>query len=313
MTPEFDPAVITYEVAVKEDTWAVDIIPKPADPLATVQVLEGSREMGDYNNNYALALKDGANTVTVRVTSPDGSRTQDYTVTIYRGQKDKLKNLTPLTADDLGEEIFKDESVNPIIISVVEYPRIQSDVFQALKDATVDDPDKTIVLQGNDFSLTFRGADLDTIIPSREIYDFSMSFSSPDADKINALVKGHAGNEDIDGEVVMVYFDYHGDLPGTATLHLTLGGKYASQPLYWHYYNRERDRIDFYGTVRSNSQGTFAVRIDHFSTYLVSRNHMIAGAEDRSGSISLSVTGVGANGKVNPQTGSRKAAPGENP
>ena len=65
--------------------------------------------------------------------------------------------------------------------------------------------------------------------------------------------------------------------------------------------------------MRSNSQGTFAVRIDHFSTYLVSRNHMIAGAEDRSGSISLSVTGVGANGKVNPQTGSRKAAPGENP
>lgn len=313
MTPEFEAAVISYEVAVKEDTWSVDIIPKPADPLATVQVLEGSREMGDYNNNYALALKDGANKVTVKVTSPDGTRTNEYNVTIYRGQEDKLKNLTPLTAEDLGEEIFKDESVNPIIISVVEYPRIHSDVFQALKDATVDDPDKTIVLQGNDFSLTFRGADLDTIIPAREIYDFSMSFSSPDADKINALVSGRKGNSDIDGEVVMVYFDYHGDLPGTATLHLTLGGKYASQPLYWHYYNRERDRIDFYGTVQSNSQGSFAVRIDHFSTYLVSRYHMIAGAEDRSGSISLSVTGVGVNGKVNPQTGIRHDAPGEKP
>ncbi len=313
MTPEFEAAVTSYEVAVKEDTWSVDIIPKPADPLATFKVLEGSREMGDYNGNYALALKDGANTVTVRVTSPDGTRTKDYTVTIYRNQEDKLKNLTPLTAEDLGEEIFKDESVNPIIISVVEYPRIHSDVFQALKDATVDDPDKTIVLQGNDFSLTFRGADLDTIIPAREIYDFSMSFTSPDADKINALIGGREGNDDIDGEVVMVYFDYHGDLPGTATLHLTLGGKYASQPLFWHYYNRERDRIDYYGTVRSNSQGTFAVRIDHFSTYLVSRKHMIAGAEDRSGSISLSVTGVGVNGKVNPQTGIRNGAPGEDP
>lgn len=313
MTPEFEAAVINYEVAVKEDTWSVDIIPKTADPLATFKVLEGSREMGDYNGNYALALKDGANTVTVQVTSPDGTRTKEYKVTIYRNQEDKLKNLTPLTAEDLGEEIFKDESVNPIIISVVEYPRIHSDVFQALKDATADDPDKTIVLQGNDFSLTFRGADLDTIIPAREIYDFSMSFTSPDADKIDALISGHEGNEDIEDEVVKVYFDYHGDLPGTATLHLTLGGKYASQPLYWHYYNRERDRIDYYGTVQANSQGTFAVRIDHFSTYLVSRNHMIAGAEDRSGSVSLSVTGVGVNGKVNPQTGIRHDAPGEEP
>lgn len=302
MTPEFEPAVITYEVAVKEDTYAVDVIPTPADPLATVRVLDGSREMGDYNNNYALALKDGANTVTVEVTSPDGTQVKKYTATIYRNEEDQLKNLTPLTAEDLGEEIFADQSVNPIIISVVEYPRIHSDVFQALKDATVNDPDKTIVLQGNDFSLTFRGSDLDTVIPTREIYDFSMSFSSPDSDRINALINADAGNADITNDVVQVYFDYHGDLPGSATLNIALGNRYGSQPIYWHYYNRDRDRIDYYGTVRSNAQGAIAVRIDHFSTYLASRNHRIAGSEDHSGVVSLSVSSLGAGGKLNPQT-----------
>lgn len=302
MTPEFEPAVINYEVAVKEDTYSVDVIPTPADPLATVRVLDGSREMGDYNNNYALALKDGANTVVVEVTSPDGTQVKQYTATIYRNEEDQLKNLTPLTAEDLGEEIFKDQSVNPIIISVVEYPRIHSDVFQALKDATVEDPDKTIVLQGNDFSLTFRGSDLDTVIPTREIYDFSMSFSSPDEDRISALINADAGNADLTNDVVRVYFDYHGDLPGTATLNVALGNRYGSQPIYWHYFNRDRDRIDYYGTVRSNAQGTIAVRIDHFSTYLASRNHRIAGSEDHSGGISLSVSSLGAGGKLNPQT-----------
>lgn len=302
MTPEFEPAVINYEVAVKEDTYSVDVIPTPADPLATVRVLDGSREMGDYNNNYALALKDGANTVVVEVTSPDGTQVKQYTATIYRNEEEQLKNLTPLTAEDLGEEIFKDQSVNPIIISVVEYPRIHSDVFQALKDATVEDPDKTIVLQGNDFSLTFRGSDLDTVIPTREIYDFSMSFSSPDEDRISALINADAGNADLTNDVVRVYFDYHGDLPGTATLNVALGNRYGSQPIYWHYYNRDRNRIDYYGTVRSNAQGTIAVRIDHFSTYLASRNHRIAGSEDHSGDISLSVSSLGAGGKLNPQT-----------
>lgn len=302
MTPEFEPAVINYEVAVKEDTYSVDVIPTPADPLATVRVLDGSREMGDYNNNYALALKDGANTVVVEVTSPDGTQVKQYTATIYRNEEEQLKNLTPLTAEDLGEEIFKDQSVNPIIISVVEYPRIHSDVFQALKDATVEDPDKTIVLQGNDFSLTFRGSDLDTVIPTREIYDFSMSFSSPDEDRISALINADAGNADLTNDVVRVYFDYHGDLPGTATLNVALGNRYGSQPIYWHYFNRDRNRIDYYGTVRSNAQGTIAVRIDHFSTYLASRNHRIAGSEDHSGGISLSVSSLGAGGKLNPQT-----------
>lgn len=302
MTPEFEPAVINYEVAVKEDTYSVDVIPTPADPLATVRVLDGSREMGDYNNNYALALKDGANTVVVEVTSPDGTQVKQYTATIYRNDEEQLKNLTPLTAEDLGEEIFKDQSVNPIIISVVEYPRIHSDVFQALKDATVEDPDKTIVLQGNDFSLTFRGSDLDTVIPTREIYDFSMSFSSPDEDRISALINADPGNADLTNDVVRVYFDYHGDLPGTATLNVALGNRYGSQPIYWHYFNRDRNRIDYYGTVRSNAQGTIAVRIDHFSTYLASRNHRIAGSEDHSGGISLSVSSLGAGGKLNPQT-----------
>ncbi len=292
MTPEFEAAVTEYEVAVKEDTYSVDIIPKPDDPLAEVKVLNGTRELGDYNGNYGLALTDGENEVKVQVTSPDKTQVKEYTVTIYRNQEDALKTLTPLTADDVDFE----NSENPIVISISEYPRIESSVFNALKEY----PEKTIIFQGLDYSLTFQAANLNTVIPTREIYDFRLSFESPDADEIRAYMGGWDANAEIMGDLVMVYFDYHGDLPGPAMLNLKLGNKYGGQILYWHYYNRERKKIEFYGTLRSNAQGSISVPLSHFSTYLLTRTRAITGAENYGNTLSQIRASIGA--KQNPTT-----------
>ena len=37
--------------------------------------------------------------------------------------------------------------------------------------------------------------------------------------------------------------------------------RYHDDTLYWHYYNEDRERIDYYGSILANSQGTFAVSI----------------------------------------------------
>lgn len=297
MTPEFKAAVTEYEVAVKEDTYSVDIIPKPDDPLAEVKVLSGTRELGDYNGNYALALADGENKVTVQVTSPDKTQVKEYSVSIYRNQEDALKTLTPLTADDVDFE----NSENPIVISVAEYPRIESSVFSALKEY----PEKTIIFQGLDYSLTFQAANLNTVIPTREIYDFRLSFESLDADEIRAYMGGWDANAEIMGDLVMIYFDYHGDLPGPAMLNLKLGNKYGGQTLYWHYYNRERKKIEYYGSLRSNAQGSISVPLNHFSTYLLTRVRSIAGAENYSNTLSQIRATIGA--KQNPTTAADEA------
>lgn len=298
MTPTFRAAVTEYEVAVKEDTWSVDIIPMSDDPLAEVQVLNGTRELGDYNGNYGLALSDGENQVTVRVTSPDKTQVKDYSITIYRNQEDALKTLTPLTADDMDLE----NTDNPIIISISEYPRIDSSVFSALKEY----PEKTIIFQGLDYSLTFQAANLNTVIPTREIYDFRLSFESPDAEAIKAHMGQWEANAGLMDDLVMIYFDYHGDLPGPATLNLKLGNKYGGQTLFWHYYNRERGVIEFYGTLLSNAQGSISVPINHFSTYLLTRNSAIAGAENYSSMLSQISATTG--GKQNPTTGADGAS-----
>ena len=306
MTPQFQPAVTEYEVTVTEKTWSVDIIPRVADSLATVQVFSGTKEIGDYNGNYAQALEDGENAVTVKVTSPDKTVTKDYSLTIFRNEEEKLKNLTPLDAEDIDFE----NSEDVILVKIEEYPRVNASVFNTLKEY----PKKAIVFQGNDYSLTFRASELTRIIPQATIYDFRMSFTSPDEDDIYDLIDSRSRNDDIINKAVLMYFDYHGSLPGPATLNLSLGRKYANDTLYWHYYNRERERIDYYGSLKSNNKGTVAVLVDHFSTYIVTPDHRIAGSEDKAGVIDeLGASGLSdvltAGSKVHPYTGTQEEQP----
>ena len=72
---------------------------------------------------------------------------------------------------------------------------------------------------------------------------------------------------------------------------MSIGKRYGNETIYWHYYNEERDRIDYYGPVQTNAQGTFAVKIDHFSTYVMTERHSIVGAELRVGETTLAPDG----------------------
>ena len=142
-----------------------------------------------------------------------------------------------------------------------------------------------------------------------------MEFESPDEDAIYDLISEREANDDIIDDVVMMYFYYHGSLPGPATFNLSLGRRYANDTLYWHYYNQDRDRIDYYGSLKSNSKGTVAVSMDHFSTYIVSPEHRIAGSEDKAGIIdemgmvSNGQDLLGSGGKLNPDTGAGREEP----
>lgn len=123
-------------------------------------VFAGTKEIGDYDGYYAEALEDGENPITIEVTSPDETVTKTYTVNVYRNEEDKLKNLTPLEAEDIDFE----NSGDVILVMIDEYPRVSSSVFEELKNY----PEKTIIFQGNDYSLEFKASDLERVIPQRE-------------------------------------------------------------------------------------------------------------------------------------------------
>lgn len=266
---EFDPSVTEYDISVDEETYAVKLFPTPADSMAEMKVFRGSQEIGDEDGNYASSIQDGENKFTIEVTAPDESKKKTYTVTIYRNDEENMGRLTPLHAEDIDYENAPDV----IIVDVTKYPRIHRDVFEELKNY----PDKKIIFQGNDYSLQFDASDIDKVIPSTEIYTFGMSFRSPLEVEISDEIYSHAGNSD--ANLVFVYFDHHGQLPGPAVLTLSLGSKYRNSNFYWNYYNEERQRVDYYGTVNTNSKGTFSLIIDHLSTYIISDQKLI-GAND---------------------------------
>lgn len=270
MTPRFQPSVTEYELSVTEDTWSVELIPRTADKLATVKVFWGTKEIGDKNGRFAQAIEDGENDFTIEVTSSDKSTVKEYNVAVYRNEEDKMKTLAVLQAEDVD---FESDDV--ITIMIDRYPRVSAEVFNELKNY----PEKKIIFQGNDYSISFNASDIKRTVPSTEIYNFKMSFDTPDEDDIYDLMNQRTGNEDLYNRAVMVYFEHEGSLPAPGILNLSLGRSYANTNLFWHYYNADRERIDYYGMVKTNSRGTFAVKLDHFSTYIVTTRHRILGSE----------------------------------
>ncbi|MEA5010179.1 MAG: cadherin-like beta sandwich domain-containing protein [Angelakisella sp.] len=290
MTPNFKPSVTEYEVAASEETYSVDILPRAADQLATVEVFAGSKQIGDYYGNYSQAIEDGDNKFLIRVTSPDETKVKEYNVTVYRNEEDKMGTLRPIGPDEIDYER------NPIIVDITKYSRVSAEVFNKLKEH----PGKQIVFQGNDYSLSFNANDFKNVIPYTIVYDFGLTFTSPLEDEIWDEIESYSGNYYVD--VVFVSFKHHGELPAKAKFTLSLGKKYASEKLYWHYYNEERERVDYYGYFNTNTRGTFTIPLYHMSTYMVV-NQRLAGSEDKSNTNESANLGTSDGGKLNPDTG----------
>lgn len=284
MSPVFKPSTLDYSFYTTEDTSYVDLYPVPSDPNASVRVMAGTLEIGDHNGNYSQTIVDGENEFTIEVTASDGVTIKTYTAMVYRNDEENMGSLTPLTIEDIDLE-----AESPIISSdITKRPRVSSEVFQELKNY----PDKTLVLQGNDYSLQFAAKDLNTIIPDAVNYNFGMKFSSDSEAEIMDEINSYSGNQGL--TPIFVEFNYHGELPGKATYTLSLGKQYANQKLYFHYYNEERGRIDYYGYITTNSQGTFSVPLSRLGTFIITPRR-IAGSENKA----LVSTAAGSTGNSN--------------
>lgn len=290
MSPRFKPAIEEYEVYVKDDVYSVDILPKTANRYATVKVYDGSREIGDHDENYAVSLFEDETEITVEVVSQDKTVTKEYIVTVYRGDEDKQGIYKPIDIEDIN---FDGE--DPIRIDITKYPIVPAEIFNRLK---TDYPQKSILFEGNDYTLSIKGSDIKSLIPNTEKFDLSISFTPPDEEDIwETITDLDWDNDRLDP--VYIHFNHHGSLPAPMKFTISLGSAYRNRSLYWNYYNQERDRIDYYGYVVSNAKGTFSLPITHMSTYIVTERKIVD-AEDKVGALN----GYYTEGKLNPSTGS---------
>ncbi len=286
MSPSFKSSITTYNVPVDATVDYIDIIPEAADSRATVAVKLGSKFIGDYSGNYSEALKNGNNKFTIEVTADDGVTKKAYTLTVNRSASGQGGGLNPIGTDQVD---FKKSKT--IYIDITKYTVISSDIFKELEKY----PDTVVIFQGTDYSLTFKGSDINKIIPFAETYNLSMSFTSPNEDKILSMLN----ESDAARPLVFLYFKHHGVLPAAGTLRVDLGLRYRNDTLHLHYYNPEMDRIEYYGTVKANARGSIAFRVDHLSDYLLSYKRL-NGSVDKTKEVNI---GVSDAAKVNPDTG----------
>lgn len=286
MSPAFKSSISTYNVPVDSTVDYIDIIPVPADSRAKVAVKLGSKYIGDYAGNYSEALKNGNNKFSIEVTADDGKTKKTYTLTINRSASGQGSGMSPISTDQVD---FKKSKT--IYIDITKYTVISSALFKELEKY----PDTTIIFQGTDYSLTFKGTDINKIIPFAETYNFAMSFTSPNEDKILSMLN----ESDAARPLVFLYFKHHGVLPAAGTLRVDLGLRYKNETLHLHYYNPTMDRIEYYGTVKANARGSIAFRVDHFSDYLLAGKRL-NGSVDKSKEVNI---GVSDAEKVNPDTG----------
>ena len=292
ISPDFQPSTTTYDVAVREDVSAIELFPIPADRYATMRVYAGRKLIGDDMGNYSQYISDGENNFTVEVTSSDKTTTKTYEINVYRNDEEKAGRLNPITADMIN---FDGSDV--IVVDITKFSVISGEVFDRLRQL----PEKTIIFQGNDYALQIKGSDISRMIPHTATYDLGISFTLPQdlEDALVDRIDSFDGNEDLDE--VFIYFKHHGELPGPMLFTLSLGSQYKSQRRYWSYYNQERDRIDYYGYVTTNTKGTFSVLMDHFSAF-VNTGSPIRGAENKTGSAGGNLA-AGRPYKINPYTG----------
>ena len=288
LSPRFKPSITEYDFAVKDEVSSIDIIPQVAQRNASVEVYADSKKLGDYYDNYSTVVRDGTTQLKISVTAQDGKATKDYVVNVYRKDEENAGIFKPITAD-----MVDFVSTNPIVIDITKYPIISADVFNTLKQKY---PEKTILFEGNDYSLQIRGKDINGLVPHTNTYDLSLSFTSPHEEAVYNILSEDYRNDDVDP--VFIYFNHHGTLPGPMKFTISLGRPYKDTAATWYYYNEERDRIDLYGGLKTNSRGTFTVTLDHMSTYLWSKEYIV-GAENKTNS----TTNGSGSGKPNPDTG----------
>jgi gliding motility-associated-like protein len=90
LTPAFDSTITAYTADVSNSTAKVTVTPKLADSVATMTVMINGVIAAD-----SLSLNQGINTITIKVTSPDGKKNKTYTITIKRAGPPVITSFTP--------------------------------------------------------------------------------------------------------------------------------------------------------------------------------------------------------------------------
>ncbi len=167
----------------------------------------------------------------------------------------------PQTQDDVDSNTIinsiNNAKDNIATIDVSNNPLITVESFEELSK----NPNVTLKLNGEGYSWEFTGRDVDVSNIKSLTFDTRISKNSPNEMTIKALT----GNTVIQN----MYFSYHGELPGKATIKIQTNFKNENVKLY--YFNKDLQRLEYVCDSFVDSNGIATFSINHCSDYILSK------------------------------------------
>lgn len=168
------------------------------------------------------------------------------------------------TADtDRISDKIEDSRADNVSYDISDYPKVEKDVFKCLKD----NDDKTLTLEGDDYSWTFDGDDIDNVSEMDSKLDTTIETTSPNASEIKNILNG--------ASVVNLYFNYDGKLPGKAKIEVNIGSKYNGKNMYVYYYNKNTKSLELVSSDAKVKDDKISFTITHCSDYVLSETPLL--------------------------------------
>ncbi|NFG63296.1 N-acetylmuramoyl-L-alanine amidase family protein [Clostridium sp. CMCC3677] len=168
------------------------------------------------------------------------------------------------TADtDRISDKIEDSRADSVSYDVSDYPKVEKDVFKCLKD----NDDKTLVLEGDDYTWTFDGEDIKNVSDMDSKLDTTIETTSPNESEIKKILNG--------ANVVNLYFNYDGKLPGKAKIEAKIGSKYDGKNMYVYYYNKDTKSLELVSSNVKVKDDRVTFTITHCSDYVLSETQLL--------------------------------------
>ncbi|MBN1068544.1 N-acetylmuramoyl-L-alanine amidase family protein [Clostridium botulinum] len=227
---------------------------------------------GEHSRDYKLANRDEDKYIKVvaKVTI-DGETVvaEDRTSSIdekksSRSHSSSSKGSGSTADTDRINDKIEDSKADSVSYNVSNYPKVEKDVFECLKD----NDDKTLVLEGDDYSWTFDGDDIKNVSSMDSKLDTTIETTSPNESEIKNVLNG--------ANVVNLYFNYDGKLPGKAKIEAKIGSKYNGKNMYVYYYNKSTKSLELVASNVKVKDDNISFTITHCSDYVLSETPLSA-------------------------------------
>lgn len=240
-------------------------------PSVKYQWLKCSSSDGTYHeisgatdSEYKLDSDDRDDYIKVRVTSTindtdtiTSSRTGD--ISKKSSSSSSSSKSSTADSDEIESDITNADSNEIVKETIYDEPKIKQEVFETLQNHS----DITLDFVGDDYEWIFKGKDIKDPSALDGRLDTRIDTTSPNESDIKKLTNGV--------DVVNLYFNHNGKLPGKAEIKYNIGSDYNGNSMYVYYYNDDTKQLELVQSGVRVKDGNIEFTIEHCSDYVLSK------------------------------------------